>query len=167
MDGNAVNAEEDRNAEIQSDLEIAARGLLSHRLERHMEKYLVETDAVGKLRRISPSKRGTAESLCVTLRYTPEEAEGTLREYILHEETKQGSKKTQDGKETLDYLQKYIREVLDGDLFEILGMKWKDDKISGISIRRLLTPEEIIKYKLSLIISLLRFINREEKNDGR
>ena len=151
-----------QRAEIQSDLEIAAKGLLQYRIERAIEKYIVEDASTGNLKGISKSKRGVVESMCMQLRYTPQEAREQLERYIKHLEVKDSRLKDQTPKRQLLHL--YVKEVLQKDLCEILNLEWKENKIFGIRVKDILSGDDEIKYKLKLIINQIRYVNRKEKD---
>ncbi len=145
----------------KGDLKIAAKGLLEHRLERAMEQYLVENPSM--LQGISNSKLGVIQSLCLELRYVPEEAEKRLRDYIRHSEDKDQRSSRHNGKERPDVLHRYVKCMLDNDLMERLHIDVKHGKILGLDVTEVLTKDEQLRYKLQLMIDQIRYANREVK----
>ena len=139
------------------DLRIAAKGLLVFRLERAMKEYLVKHPL--KLPGISVSKLGVVQSLCLELRYAPREAEQKLKDYIRHSEEKDQRSK-HSGKIRQDALHQYVTSMLDQDLLERLHI---EGKVLGLEASDILTEEEMIRYRLQLMIDQIRYANREVK----
>lgn len=149
--------------EILPDLKIAARGLLQHRIGRGIQRYILEDASTTNLERISKSKRGVVESLCMQLRYTPQEAQEQLESYIKHSKEKDSRLKVHNDKKRQP-LYLYVEEVLHKDLSETLNLRWKEDKIFGIGVQEILSPDDEMKYKLKLIIDQIQYVNRKEKS---
>ena len=62
--------------------------------------------------------------------------------------------------------------MLSDDLLEKLSVPLGEEgrngrELLGIPIEELLTQEELMKYRLRLIIGQIRYANREVKKDGR
>ena len=75
-----TNAE--RKKRVQEDCKLAARGLLQHRIERGMDRYVVEH--AGELRGITASQLGQLASMSIVLQYTPEKAKEYLDQFVEH-----------------------------------------------------------------------------------
>lgn len=161
-DADTVKERPLHTTEIQSDLKIAAKGLLQYRIERGIERYIVEDGSTGNLEEISKSKRGVVESMCMQLRYTPREARERLESYIQHEKEKDSRLKGYTQKRQPLHL--YVEDILHKDLSKILGLEWKENKIFGIRVQDILSGDDEIKYKLKLMIDQIRYVNRKEKD---
>lgn len=148
-------------AEVEMDMRIAARGLMMHRLERAMEKYLADHPL--RLSGISNTKLGIVLSICMELKYSPREAQEKLIEFVTHSQKKDDRYKYHDGKQKQDALYEYVLAVLEGDLLEEINLHQKDKKILGIPVSEILDEEELISYKLKLMIRQIRYANREVK----
>jgi hypothetical protein len=139
-----------KQIDIENDIKIALSGLMRNRLEKEIERYVVDKDL--GLSGISDSKRGLLMSMCMELQYQPSQAGAQLIKFVDHQQEKDERKKVHDGKAKQDKLCRYVHEVLENDLFTMLGMENEN--------KELLTPDEVIQYKLKLIIRQLRYANR-------
>ena len=148
--------------QLDEDRHLAARGLLQHRIERGMERYVVEH--VTEVGEASSSQWGQLASICTVLQYTPEKAEQYLADFQDNSEKKDNSKKRQDGKEKKDSFHRYMRDMANTDLFELLGIP--KEKILGIPLNQLLDPDEQVRYKLQLMERQIRYANREGRSHG-
>ncbi len=155
----AVSLPGGHEKEVDMDMRIAARGLMMHRMERAMERYLVDHPL--RLSGISNSKLGIVLSICMELRYSPREAKEKLLEFAAHSQEKDEKNKRHDGKKRQDALYRYISSVLEEDLLERLGMNQKNKKILGVPVSEVLSEEEILGRKLQFIIEQIRYANRE------
>lgn len=150
--------------EVKQDMKIAARGLMTHRMERAMERYLADHPL--RLSGISNSKLGIVQSICMELRYSPREAKERLLEFAAHSQEKDERNKRHDGRKRQDALYRYILSVLEDDLLERLGVSQKGKKILGMPVSEVLEEEEILSYKLQLMIEQIRYANREVRTDA-
>ncbi len=146
-------------ADMEMDMKIAARGLMRYRMERAMERYLVKQPL--RLPGISNSKLGIVLSICMELRYSPKEAQERLMEFVSHSQEKDERNKRQDGKPRQDVLYDYVRSMLKEDLLERIELYQKDQKILGMPVSEVLDEEELISYKLRLMIEQIRYANRK------
>ena len=146
----------------EEDCRLAARGLLQHRIERGMERYVVEhTD---ELRGITSSQLGVIASMCISCQYKPEKAEWKLGSFLVHSKEKTERYKKQDNKKKPDSYHRYLEKMLNSDLFELLEIDGK--KVMGIPADQLFEPDEQIRYKLQLMERQIRYANREGRNHG-
>lgn len=156
-----------KEKEIAQDLKIAAQGLVMQRLEAATNRYITEQKNSQKrkydLSRISSSKRGLLMSMCQQLRYQPSEAKSQLMAFVSHENEKNNKVKIHDGKKRQDVLYRYVKEILEGDLFQIVDIEWKNECVFGIQIQDLLPADRMIQYKLNLMIRQLKLENRGGK----
>lgn len=150
--------------DVETDMKIAARGIMMHRMERAVERYV--TDHPLRLPGISSSKLGIVLSVCMELKYSPKEAQEKLMEFVSHSQKKDDKHKRHDGKQRQDALYEYVVSMLKGDLLERLGLHWKDKKIFGVSVSEILCEEELISCKLQLMIRQIRYANREVRADA-
>lgn len=148
--------------QLDEDRHLAARGLLQHRIERGMERYVVEH--VMEVGEASFSQWGQLASICTVLQYTPEKAEQYLAGFQKDSEKKDNSKKRQDGKERKDSFHRYMRDMANTELFELLDIS--REKILGIPVNQLLDPDEQVRYKLQLMERQIRYANREGRSHG-
>jgi hypothetical protein len=139
-----------KQKDVDNDIKIALSGLMRNRLEKAIERYVVDKDL--GLSEIPNSKKGLLMSMCMELQYQPSQAVPQLIKFVDHQQEKDEAKKVHDGKAKQDKLCKYVHEVLETDLYTMLGLDSKN--------RDLLTPDEVIQYKLKLIIRQLRYANR-------
>lgn len=148
------------------DIAIAAKGVLECRIRRAMERCVVDSSWKEKLMSISGSSRGIVLSLCQELKYNPKEARQSLMEWIRHSEEKDSQKKVFDKKSGKEALRQYLRSVMDRDFGKVLGIEGEDAEILGQSFQEILSEEEMIYYRLKLVIQQLRYLNREEKGNA-
>lgn len=141
------------------DMRIAAKGLLTRRLERAVERYLVEKPL--DLDGVSDSKLGVVQSLCLELRYVPGEAKKCLTEYITHWEEKDSRQKVHGEKKRQDALHKYVRRMLEAELADILEIPEKERSALRFSMTDVFSEEDLLRYKLQLMIRQIRYANRE------
>ncbi len=159
-------AEEEAEASVSrekepEDMRIAAKGLLNRRLERAMERYVVDKPL--KLKGISNSKLGIVQSLCQELKYVPSEAEKYLTEYKKHEEDKDSKRKDHSSKERQDDLFQYIQMMLEKELPDILEIPETERQALGLSISEIFSEEDLMRQKLGLMIRQIRYANREAR----
>lgn len=149
---------------VQEDCRLAARGLLKHRIERAIERYVVvhsDTD----LRGVNASQRGHLASMCIMLQYIPERASEYLNQFKDKSEDKDHRTKIQNGLKRKDSFHQYIEYIQDTDLYELLGIPRK--KILGIAVNELMDDKEEERYKLQLMERQVRYANRRNRNNGR
>lgn len=149
--------------EEPEDIHIAARGLFTRRLEREMERYIVEHPL--RLNEISNSKLGIVQSLCLELQYVPGEAKKCLEDYIRHSEEKDARKTIYSQSERQDALHSYVRMMLEKDLLDILGMSAEKRQAFGLKIFEVLSEEDFMRRKLQLMIRQIRYANREAREN--
>ena len=159
--GNAWKLPPAPSEDFWQDMKIAAKGLFAHRLERAIEKYVVRE--AKNLYGISSSQLGVVQSLCQELCYAPGEAKRQLMEYIRHSEEKENKKSLQDGKGKKGKLYRFVASMLQEDLLKRLSLQSEDGKLLGVDMAKILTEEDLIRYKLQLIVELIRYANREVK----
>lgn len=150
-----------KKSDTDEDIRIAAAGYVRNKLESAMERYIVEQRL--ELSGISDSKKGLLRSMCMELRYQPKEAERQIISFIGHDQKKDERRKIHDGKQKQDALYQYVHKVLDTDLYTLLGLEWKDQQVMGMDIGEILTKDELLQYKLKLMIGQLRYENRGGK----
>lgn len=104
------------------DLKIAAKGLLSLRIEQAMQKYI--TEHVSDLSEISKSKRGVLLSLCLESQYAPKEAKVQLMDYIQHTAKKESRLKIQNdiNRNERKDLYQYVYSILQEDVMKRLSI---------------------------------------------
>lgn len=141
------------------DIRIAAKGLLTRRLERAMERYVVEKPL--RLEGISNSKKGILQSLCLELRYVPGEAKECLLKYVNHSEDKDSRRKDHSSRERQDALHRYVKMMLDKELTDILNIPETKTQAFGLSLADVFSEDDILRYKLQLMIRQIRYANRE------
>lgn len=149
-----------KKADIDRDLRIAASGLVRNRMERAIERYVSEQDL--KLSGVSASKKGLLMSMCMELKYEPYEAKRQILAFADHDYQKDQNKKIHDGKAKKDALYGYVHQIFESDLFDLLGLEWKDHRVMGVDLEELFSVDEMIRYQLALMIKQLRYENRKE-----
>lgn len=156
-----------QTADIDHDIRIAATGLMKSKIERKMEQYIVDKQNQLSLPGISNSKLGVLRSMCMEYQYAPQEAREKILAYADHDLEKSERQKKHGVRARQDAFSRYIHKILDGDLFKELGLEseLKNGGIMGIAADELLTGEDILKYKLRLMVRQIRYKNRRGKND--
>lgn len=144
------------------DCYLAARGLLQHRIERGMERYIVEH--VNELKGISSSQLGVIASMGILWQYTPEKAEQQLGSFVAHSEEKTEHYKKQDPKKKPDSFHNYLNKIRGSELYELLGIS--KEPIMGIPVEQLLDRNELVRCKLQLMERQIRYANREGRSHG-
>ena len=145
-----------KKCDTDSDIKIAATGLLRQRIENAIDRYVVDNKT--GFSGISSSKIGLLRSMCMELMYQPQEALRQLKKFADHQSEKDSRNKVHNNKAKQDVLVKYINNIIDGDLFEILDMK--GNSILGVNRDDILSDDELIQYKLKIIIRKISFMNR-------
>ena len=146
----------------KEDCYLAARGLLQHRIERGMERYIVEH--VDELRGISSSQLGVIASMGILWQYKPEKAEQKLGSFVEHSKEKTEHYKKQDQKKKPDSFHHYLDKIRGFELYELLGIS--KEPIMGIPVEQLLDWNEQVRYKLQLMERQIRYANREGRSHG-
>lgn len=149
----------------KEDLKIAAASLLRSRIEDKMLRYVVNHPL--KLNGISNSRLGVIRSMCTELQYAPDRATEDLTYYIGHSRKKDDRKKIHDKKQKGDELYSYIEKILNSELTKLLGLQEPEDKeeysVLGIPQRELVSEQDMIRYKMKLMIRQIQYGNREVK----
>lgn len=148
--------------QLEEDRRLAARGLLQHRIERGMERYVTEHDA--DIKGVSSSQWGQLASMCIMLQYTPEKAEQYLGSFLSNSQIKDDRSKRQDGKQKKDAFHSYMTRMIRTGLFGLLGIS--EEKLVGVPVAQLLDPDEQVRYKLQLMEQQIRYANREGRSHG-
>jgi len=149
----------------ESDIRIAASGLLKARIKKAMEQYVVRVPF--KISGVSNSELGGLQALCTLVQYEKGNLENIVLDYVLHNEQKSSRKKIHDGKETKNEFYRYLRDYMNRDLLELIAPYMKHKKILGFSVDSLLTKEEWDRLKMQLLIGQIRFKRKGVKQNGR
>ena len=144
------------------DCRLAARGLLQHRIERGMERYIVEH--AEELKGIPSSQLGLIASMSISCQYQPEKAQQQLGSFLLHSKEKTERYKKQDEKKKPDSFHRYLDKMLGTDLYELLGIS--GGSVMGIPAGQLFDQNEQTRYKLQLMERQIRYANREGRSHG-
>ena len=132
-------------------------------MEKAMIRYTVEHPL--KKAGLNNSQVGTVESLIFANRYHPAEAKRVLENYFTHANEKEAKKKTQNDKMSVKGFGKYVLDLLNAPLSDILGADGAQglpDTIFGYRTSALLGEEEL-KLKLELLLMLIRYDNKKEE----
>lgn len=147
---------------LKKDIRLTAKGLLQHRIERGMERYIVEH--ADELKGITGSQLGLIASMCINCQYQPEKAELQLGSYLVHSKEKTEHYKKQDAKKKPDSFHRYLEKMLGTDLYQMLEIS--GEPVMKIPVGDLLSPDEQVRYKLQLMERQIRYANREGRNRG-
>ena len=147
---------------VKKDIRLTAKGLLQHRIERGMERYIVEH--ADELKGITGSQLGLIASMCINCQYQPEKAELQLGSYLVHSKEKTEHYKKQDEKKKPDSFHRYLEKMLGTDLYRLLEIS--GEPVMKIPVGDLLSPDEQVRYKLQLMERQIRYANREGRNRG-
>ena len=143
-------------------LKIAARCYYRNLLERHMKAYTVEHPLPkGK---ITNSQLGVLESYVIQYRYEPQKAYERIAYYFEHSLDKEEKYNVQKEMNSIHTLKKYVTTVFDTDLEALLSIDTKHkESIMGIPKDELITPNEKIRFRLELILMMIRYDNKKEE----
>ncbi|MCM1540824.1 MAG: hypothetical protein NC121_06125 [Blautia sp.] len=151
-----VPAAEEGYAEDGETLQIAAGCYYRNLLDRKINAYVVEHPfPKGK---IANSQLDILESFAAAYQYESREAVRYIDGYLSHALDKEENSNIQKARNSIGELKKYIHRVFDTDLETLLSVSTKrKESVMGVPKSRLLTEEEELKYKLELLIRMIRY----------
>lgn len=129
-------------------------------LKREMDHYVVNNSQ--SMGNGSNSKLGTIASLATAYRYDPEQGVLELEKYLGHAMEKEEKNNTQKERSSIKKVKEFTESILNNNLEELLGIHEKDS-VMGISKQELLSKTEEDKLKLALLVSMIRYENKEVK----
>ena len=146
--------------EDRKTLKTIAKAYYYNQLNRAMNHYVV---GHGLPRGSSSnSKLGTIESFAIAYRYNPEQGIKVIQDYFKHALDKEEKNNTQKERSSIKSIKSFVEKIIKTDIEELLEMKEKDN-IMGISKQELLSKSEEDKLKLTLIVSMIQYDNKEGK----
>lgn len=158
-----VYAAKEQYKEDQETLKIAARGYYRNLLKQYINRYVVDHPLPKG--RLANSQLGTLESLATAYQYEPQEAGKAIRGYLDHADSKEEKGRVQKEKRSILELKKYVYEILDQDIEELLDIKERrQERIMGVLKKELFTSDELDKLKLELITKMIRYDYKKEEN---
>ena len=150
----------EEKAEDREVLKIAARGYYINKIKKAMNKYVVENKlAKGK---INNSQMGTVEALATAYQYDPKKAWKVIEEHFGHSLKKEREKRIQKEFYSIHDFEKFVEDIQNTELDKILGIQQEKDTVMGIPKSEIFSKEESDKYKLALIIAMIRYDNKNK-----
>ena len=147
-------------------LVVAAANHLKNEIEMAMKRYIIDPGNTLKKGALKNSQLGTVESILTTFRYSPSKAGKSLGEYFGHALEKEQNRNIQKEKASVSPLEKTVSEILRGKLLSILfgdeSVFTKEKSIMGIDIDKIFSKEDEDRYKIELLIDMIRFSTRKE-----
>ena len=157
---NILQAKADKaTKEDQEVLSNIARCYYRNKLQEAMREYVVDPSQKGFL---AASQLGLLMSLATAHKYEPKEAVRTLKLYFAHANEKEDKNKVHKERNSIKSLSDFVKWILETDLETILGME-KKESIMGIKREQILSEDEYIKLKLSLLTDMVKRDNKEGK----
>lgn len=155
-------------------LKIAARGYYINKIKAAMNKYVVSYPIVEKKvksieeswkndneKNVTNSQLGAVESLATAYKYEPSKAWQVITEHFEHALEKEEGRKIHKETYSIQKLKRTVDHIKETELQELLEMEPKKDTVMGISKDEVLSEEEIERYKLQLLISMIRYENKK------
>lgn len=146
--------------DLEAMRQVCARTILQKRMEQAMTSYVLNHPF--DKGSASKSQRGSINTLCKSLHYTPEKAPETFRSYFEHIEQKEKTNRThrtQAGSQMK--LKNSVMTILETDLFTLLELA--QDSICGLQPGELLDSHTQFSCKLELIEEMIHYANRNER----
>ena len=152
----------------QDTLKIAARRYYSSLLQNGMEEYIVKHSLPKG--GIKNSQIGQVEARLLKYRYIPYDSENPnqvrdeMSDFFDHAAEKENKQNKQQDKKSIKPLQDYVLYILDPDtkLDNLLnGDENGSNQVMGEPKSELFGPEEEIKYKVDLLIRMIRYDRRK------
>ena len=162
VESRLAGTQEAKKKELTEDdkkvLEIAAQGMLIHKIDRAMNHYVVEHPL--KLGSASRSQAGMVLAMCKAYRYQPQEDK--FKSYFEHILKKEENRKTHDGAGSQKQIIEKFQTILDNNLFDTLGIM--ETECCGVPIEEILSVKQKYIYKIRLIEEMIQYRNRLDKN---
>lgn len=140
-------------------LKIAAKGYYLEILEYAKNRYIVNHPL--KKGTITPSQLGTIQAYAALLKYTPEEAKKTLLNYLEHAVDKDNALRKQSNRQKRTPIKEFVINLFESDLDQWLELDCVST-IMGIDKKRLLSDQEVLKFKIQLLIDMIHYDNRKK-----
>lgn len=151
---------EEEKAEDREVLKIAARGYYINKVKKAMNKYVVENRLVkGK---VSNSQLGTVEAMATAYQYEPEKAWEVIEKHFNHALEKEKGKRIQKEFYSIQTFKKSIEHIQHTELDKLLGILQGKETVMGIPKAEIFSKAESDKYKLALIIAMIRYDNKNK-----
>lgn len=152
----------DSKPEDQEVLKTAAYGYYKMQIARATDWYVTEHPL--HKGSIADSQLGQLESIAVSCQYDPERGVETIRKYLSHAAEKGEKNNQQKEKNTIRGMADFILQLLDKNLEEVLDIQTKHkDTVMGFPKTELLSSAEEKKLKLKLLIKLIRYDNKKDR----
>ena len=148
-------------------MKIAAKGYYLEEIERKKNAFIVDIVEKSKeLNNIKSSQLGNIAAYASALKYNPEKAKKQLYQYLQHAVDKYESSGVHQDKGNPRMLQQFVKKICETDLDEQLEITFADF-IMGIQKEKLLTNEDKLKIKLQMIIDIIRYYNKKNKEESK
>lgn len=142
-----------------------AKSYYKNQIRSAITSYIVSNDLRTKIniKNISNSQLGMIESSLIKNQYQPSEAQKVLEKYLSHAKEKAEKNNKQQHKNRADAFEKVFIEISSKSLDELLNIQTKSkNDVMGISKDELLSVDEINLIKISIMIDMIRYFNKEE-----
>lgn len=146
-------------------LRIAARSYYKRMIQRGLQKFVVEKSL--KLT-ASASQLGMLDSIITAHQYDPQNAIRLVRDYLADTEERENNNRTQKQHNSLKADSCFLETEIFGKRIEEIAAASgkKAGYIMGIPVSELVSDEQQDRMKLTLILDLIRFRNKDNKNKG-
>ena len=144
-------------------LKIAAQGLYRRSLDKAIDSYILNIPL--KKGKIKNSQLGAILSLANAYYFDSQQAQKSIDEYLKHALEKDRNAKQHKEQNSRTEIADTIVQILKDKLEKTLGMENDHNTIMGVYKSELINQEEEIQYKLKIIIGMINFYNRKEKNN--
>lgn len=150
-------------------LRIAARSYYKRMIQGGLQKFVLENkEKLSEDARTSASQLGMLDSIITAHQYDPQNAIRLIRDYLADTEERENNNRTQKQHNSLKVASCFLEtEILGKRIEEIAGVSGKKaGYIMGIPVSELVSDEQQDRMKLTLILDLIRFQNKDNKNKG-
>ena len=148
-------------------LKAAARGYYVNALQAAAERYIL-THPIDK-GGVSSSLLGDIEARLELFRYNPTGAARNIKDYFGHIEEKEGARRIHNDRSSSEQLRRQIEQILNSSLFDTLFKRngsnspfKKEKTVMGVPIEEFFTKEEEARYKIKLLVSMIRYKHKEK-----
>lgn len=150
-------------------IRIAARSYYKRMIQGGLQKFALENkEKLSEDARTSASQLGMLDSIITAHQYDPQNAIRLIRDYLADTEERENNNRTQKQHNSLKVASCFLEtEILGKRIEEIAGVSGKKaGYIMGIPVSELVSDEQQDRMKLTLILDLIRFQNKDNKNKG-
>lgn len=148
-------------------LMIIAKGYYVNLIRKLQNQYVVSQKI--NFGAVSKSQIGSIQTLITSCKFHPEQVYDKLKKYFSHINHKEEESKKQGVVKSHKQIERIVMQIMDGKLQELLSINHylkKPNEIMGIALDEILTKNEIIVFKIELLLMLFRYHWKEVKIDA-